>query len=872
MPQSGLRSKRSFSETMLFFGVGLALVYWLLDAALQFLLSSSSDLYGTIIGFNVSDIAPRLLALCFFMIFGSHAQYTINKRKEAEDALLASEERYRTIIENIEDGYYETDISGRLTFFNEAAHNILQIEPEMLEGMHLRKALRAEADLSLLERLEKVLETGESAEMIDCGFDTPDGRHRFLEASISLIRDSRNGPRGFRGIVRDVTRRKRAEELKREKAAAEAANRSKSEFLANMSHEIRTPLNAIIGLVELLKDTPLNDEQREDLGVVTSSAYSLLAIINDILDFSKIEAGKLELEEIRFSLREFLDETLKIMARDAHRKGIELACRVDPEAPDLLVGDPNRLRQVLLNLVGNAVKFTETGEVVVSVSADSSSESTAGLRFSVKDTGIGISEEKQESVFSPFQQADGSTTRRFGGTGLGLTVSRQLVGLMGGKIRLKSQPDQGSEFQFTARLGIQPEEKDRKPLSLAAEVEGTIRALVVEDNEASRSIIQEMLVSWGIEAEAEPGADEALARLKQGEDFGLLVVDAEMPDTDGEAFLTTLPQPSAGPVPAVVMLTAMNRKIRRDSPEASGRRAFVKKPVQPNELFDAVKTVLRLTPKSDQTAPEEEEGASAEFGPSLDILVAEDTAFNQKFISRLLGRWGHRAMIVDDGLQAIEALESKYFDLVLMDVQMPNLDGFSATREIREKEQESGRHTPIIAMTAHAMKGDRERCIEAGMDDYISKPISSEKLLYSFRTLAGKTAGRQKAYSMPPRDEPPAPEASLDKQAVLKAFDDDPEFFREAVELFIAEYPAMLAEIRAAVAAGKANVLERTAHALKGMVANFRSDATAQAAYSLEKMGREKTLDPAAQALETLSARVDELDRQLRNFLEESRS
>ena len=871
MPKSGLRSKLSFSETMLFFGVGLAIVYWLLDAALRFLLSSSSDLYGTIIGFNVSDIAPRLLALCFFMIFGSHAQYTINKRKEAEEALLASEQRYRTIIENIEDGYYETDTAGRITFFNEAAQTILQIDPEELEGMHIRKALRAESDLSLLECLERVLETGESAEILDCGFESADGRHRFLEASVSLIKDSKDGTLGFRGIIRDVTRRKRAEELKREKAAAEAANRSKSEFLANMSHEIRTPLNSIIGLLELLKDTPLNDEQREDLGVVTSSAYSLLAIINDILDFSKIEAGKLELEEIRFSLQDFLDETLKIIARDAHRKGLELACRLDPKAPDSLVGDPNRLRQILLNLVGNAIKFTESGEVVVSVSADFSAHNTTSLHFSVRDTGIGISEEIQEAVFSPFQQADGSTTRRFGGTGLGLAVSRQLVGLMGGKIWVESKPSHGSEFQFTARLGVQPEEAERKPLSIAPQVEGTLRSLVVDDNETSRSIIKELLVSWDIETEAEPGAEEALARLKQGDKFGLLVVDSEMPDTDLETFLAGLPQPSTGPVPGVVILTAMSRKIRRDA-AGSGRRAFVKKPVRPNELFEAVRTVLGLVPGFDQAPDEEKEGAPAEFGPPLDVLVAEDTAFNQKFISRLLGRWGHRAVIVDDGLQAIEALKSKYFDLVLMDVQMPNLDGFSATQKIREKEKESGGHIPIIAMTAHAMKGDRERCLEAGMDDYISKPISAEKLLRSMQTLAGKPAGRKKTPALPPRNKPSASEAPIDRQAVLKAFDDDLDFFREAVELFIAEYPAMLAEIRAAVSSGKANVLEQTAHALKGMVANFRSDAATQAAYSLEKMGREKMLDQAAHALETLSSRVDNLDRQLRSFLEETHS
>ncbi len=866
MQNSGSRPKISFTETMIFFGVGLAVVYWLLDAALQYLLSSNGNFYVNIVGFQVRDIATRLLALCFFMIFGSHAQYTINKRREAEDALLASEERYRTIIENIEDGYYETDLSGRIVFFNDAAPKILQIGDDQLTGMHIRKALHAEDDTAMLEVLESVLESGQSSELLGYGFGDDEGGRRYLEASVSLMQDAKGEPKGFRGIVRDVTRRKRAEALQQEKAAAEAANRSKSEFLANMSHEIRTPLNAIIGLVELLKDTKLNSEQQDDLSVVTASAYSLLAIINDILDFSKIEAGKLELEEIAFNLRDFIGETVKIMSRDAHRKGLELACRIDPEAPDLVVGDPNRLRQIVLNLLGNAIKFTESGEVILSVSCRDCGTNDAELFFSIRDTGLGIDKDKHETIFSPFQQADGSTSRRFGGTGLGLAVSRQLVELMAGRIWVDSVPKEGSDFQFTIRLGLQPEESERKAPVISPLPGGKAHALIVDNNASYRRILSEMLTAWGLSAETADGAKEALEKIGKEKKIDLLVVDADMPDADGETLLAELKASMPKPLPSILMLTTRSRKSLREVNHL-GVQDTVIKPLRYADMFSAVKVALGLENGKERTPADEAVAAdAADKGPALDILVAEDTPFNQKFISRLLGRWGHRAVIVDTGVKALEAIFSRHFDVVLMDVQMPEMDGFAATRAVREKEGETGGHIPIIAMTAHAMKGDRERCIDAGMDDYVSKPISAGKLLSSIRSLVRKTEEPVKDGGA---SQAPAPDSSLDKKALFRAFDDDPDFLREAVEMFIADYPAMLAEIQSAVAAGKANIVERTAHALKGMVGNFRCEEAATAAAALEKMGRNGDLDQVETAFDTLASRIDELDRQLRKLLKE---
>ena len=852
MKKNGPLLKITFAETMLFFGVGLATVYWILDSALQYLLTTDGDFYRNFIGFDIQDIATRLLALCFFMIFGSHAQYTINKRREAEAALLASEERYRTIIENIEDGYYETDLSGRVNFYNEAAPKILRIEPDALEGTHLRKALRADGDAAVLEMLERVRETGQSAEVLGTDFDDAEGDRRYVEASISLIQDAKGEPSGFRGIIRDVTRRKRAEALQQQKAAAEAANRSKSEFLANMSHEIRTPLNAIIGMVELLKDTKLSAEQQEDLGVVTASSYSLLAIINDILDFSKIEAGKLELEEIPFSLRDFIGETMKIMAQDAHRNGLELACRIASDTPDLVVGDPNRLRQIVLNLIGNAIKFTEAGEVVLEISPENSEGDGAALSFSVRDTGIGIDRSQVGTIFSPFQQADGSTTRRFGGTGLGLAVSRQLVELMDGRIWVESDPGKGSQFHFTARLGLQPEETDRKKPVIADADGKAPRALVVDDNESSRKILAEMLTDWGLAVETAATAEASRNRIERSTDIELMLVDADMPETDGLTLLAEHSGSGPNPVPSILMLTALTRKSLREVAHL-GVRATVVKPIGHEDLFSAVQSALGKVPGKEEKHSEAPSGATADTLRAVEILVAEDTPFNQKFISRLLGRWGLRAVIVENGTKALEALSSKRFDVVLMDVQMPEMDGFATTRAIRKKEEQTGDHIPIIAMTAHAMKGDRERCLEAGMDDYVSKPIAAEKLLASITSLVPQKDAPEQAVKV---QEPPPSSTALDEQALLKAFDN-------------AEYPAMLAEIRSAVDAGKAKILERTAHTLKGMVGNFRCDEAMEAAYTLEKYGRDNRLGGASEAVETLAAKIDQLDRQLREFLEE---
>jgi two-component system, sensor histidine kinase and response regulator len=856
------RSTKFLSETMLFFGIGLATIYWFLDSTIQFLLTGNTDFYRNLIGFDINEVATRMLALCFFMIFGSHAQYTINKRKEVEQALQASEERYRTIIESIEDGYYETDITGSLTFMNEATAKILGHSPDRLLGTNIRQAVGEKHDKRWLETFDKVLQTGESAEILDTAVTIPDRGERFLEASVSLIKNRKDRPTGYRGILRDVTRRKRADALKQEKAAAEAANRSKSEFLANMSHEIRTPLNAIIGLVELLQGTEVNSEQKEDLTVVRSSAYALLALINDILDFSKIEAGRLEIEEIPFSLRDFLGETMKIMATHAHEKNLELAYAVSPDGPDLVIGDPTRLRQVVLNLIGNAIKFTESGEVVLAVAVDQKGESDILYHFTVRDTGIGIAKNMHDLIFNAFNQGDGSTTRRFGGTGLGLAVSSQLVDLMGGRIWVDSEPGQGSEFHFTCRFTLQPELQGIEPDSSIKKISG-LPTLIVDDNETSRNILQAMLQNWNLPTRAADSAETAKEILTEHRDIGLIIIDSQMPGTDGLSLARWINENNELDIKIVILATTTYPRQRGRLSEI-GTGASLIKPVRPSDLLAAILTALGLKPPEGTQLSPAHDRPPVDQGPPLDILVAEDTPFNQKFISRLLGKWGHRLVIVENGVDTLQALSKEDFDVVLMDVQMPEMDGFEATKALRKAEVGTGMHIPVIAMTAHAMKGDRERCIEAGMDDYLSKPIAADKLGKILRGIGvGKMKKGAGGETMQLRETP------FDPAIVLDVFDNDRDFLEESISIFIRDYPPMIDAIRRAMAEKDADGLERAAHALKGMLGNFKADSAARSALALELRGREGQFDGSESEAENLEAEVQSLERHLTEMVKE---
>ena len=525
-----------FWDQMVLIGFGLALFYTVFDSVLYIFLSYDVDFFQRLLGPDISAIWSRIAILCLFVIFGSHAQFTINQRAAAEAALRESEEKFRTIIETTPDGYYEVDRNANFTFFNDSMCKILGYSREEMATLNQLELLDETNSQKLRDTFNKVLDSGNPITSLSWTLYDKNRSLRFVESSVSLIKDPKGNPVGFGGFIRDVTQRQRAEVMYRAKLAAEAASRTKSEFLASMSHEIRTPLNAIIGLVELMLTSDLPPDQREDLDVVKSSAYSLLSIINNILDFSKIEAGKLEFEKTPFGFRQFMDESLKIMGMKSHEKGIELAYRVAPGVPDRILGDPVRLRQILLNLVDNAIKFSDKGEVIVSAAVQSKEDYEVVLQISVADSGIGIPEDKQRSIFGAYNQGDPSTLRQYGGTGLGLAVSAQLVDLMGGNIKLKSQPSQGSCFRFTTRFIIQQDGGQHQPEVTHPDLAG-LNVLVVDDNDSGRKITLEILEELQIRAAAAAGPQEAreiLSRSKtQKEPFDLILIDSDMPETDG---------------------------------------------------------------------------------------------------------------------------------------------------------------------------------------------------------------------------------------------------------------------------------------------------------------------------------------------------
>jgi PAS domain S-box-containing protein len=871
-PTETLRRKRPrfphrFSRTnrMVYAGLLLAVLSWLLAAILDVFLSGNTSLLEQIFNPEPSQIALRVIVVCLFMIFGSHAQFIIDQRNQAEVALRESEEKYKKIIREIDDGYYELNMEGRIVFFNDALRRIVGYPKEELLEINWRRLTDEANARRLMAALRNVQEARDAYRTVSWEIIRLDGETRIVESSISLIRDGEGAPAGFRGILRDVTQRKREEALEQAKLAAEVANRAKSEFLANMSHEIRTPLNSIIGLIEMVLETDLTPQQREDLDVVISAAYALLSVINDILDFSKIEAGKLELDAVEFNLRDFLGEALRIMSAKAHEKGLELAYRVLSDVPDRLVGDSSRFRQVVLNLVGNAVKFTESGQVIVTVRRVAGEGDRVTLEVAVRDTGIGIPRDKQPTIFNAFEQADGSTSRRFGGTGLGLAISAQLTQLMGGEIWLESVPDQGSSFFFTVLFQSLSKTAYANELLDDIDLRGA-RVLVVDDNEASRSILLEMLESWEMNADAVPDAVSARERLVGasgvGKPYAIALIDSDMPRSDATGLVRWMGGRTELTARIILMLTAETAR-RRDSFVKMGVHATVVKPVRPSDLLDAI--ILAL----DLGIPREVESAPVPPGPEglrpLRILVAEDTPFNQKYILRLLSRWGHEAVVAESGLVALRVLQQESFDLVLMDVQMPEMDGLEATAAIRKMERDGQNDPiPIIAMTAHAMKGDRERCIEAGMDDYVSKPIASEALLKAIQRLlpAEATDGAET------EPEKPAP-AAPDRAALLSSFDDDWGFFKDCVHMFREDYPAMLSAIRETIQSGDAPGLRRSAHALKGMVGNFGAKGIARTAFVLEEMGRRAELSQGELAYRQLAREVSGLEKNLLAILEE---
>jgi two-component system, sensor histidine kinase and response regulator len=851
----------------------------------------------------------------------------VAERKRVEQELRQAEVKYRSIFENAVEGIFQTTPDGHYLSVNPALARIYGYEtPEELMTSLTDIGGQLYVHSSRRDEFVRLLHEHNTVSGFESQVYRRDGKVIWITENARAVRDASGVLLYYEGTVEDITEHKQAEdELQQAKAAAEAAARAKSEFLANMSHELRTPMNAIIGMTELALDTDLIPEQREYLTIVKDSADSLLELLNDILDFSKIEAGKLDLDPIAFNLRDDLEVTIKALAVRAHKKGLELACHIPATVPDALIGDPGRLRQIIVNLVGNAIKFTEQGEVVIEVKVadcglpsrtevpspksqvSDSQPLDCGLRtadprtcllhFSVADTGIGIPPEKHQLIFNPFTQADSSTTRQFGGTGLGLAISSQLVAMMSGNIWVESEVGQGSTFHFTAHFGLQAGVTPQPPLE--RESLQDLPVLVVDDNATNRRILEEQLTNWGMKPTVVDSGQAALAALHQaaqdGVPFSLVLLDAHMPHMDGFAVAERIKQSPALVQATIMMLTSGGQPRDAARCRELGIISYLTKPIKQSDLFNTIVTVLQVPSTAAPDSLPLPQLSPSKSRRYLKVLLVEDNTVNQRLTTLLLEKWGHAVVVARHGKEALAILARAAVDLVLMDVQMPEMDGVETTKAIREREAvqnaecgtlnaEQGKQNssfsiqrsafpriPIVALTAHAMKGDRERCLAAGMDAYLSKPVQARQLFEVIESLVPTYAPLPEVTQEVTSDAEPST-AVFDRQAALARVEGDRELLQEVVGLFFTEVPELLSTIHQAIARGDGKALEHTAHSLKGTVSSFGAQAAREAALRLERIGRDGDLPRAESACAELEIEIARLTHALIAFRGSSNS
>ena len=789
----------------------------------------------------------------------------ITARKEAEQEITQRLHFQKEVLEAIPLPIYFKDLNGRYLGFNKAFTDLFEIEREAWLGRSVFDLLSAQQALEIAEHDQQVF-TQHQRQTYETELQTGSGKHLIVIYSKAPLTSPDGSISGLVGSIIDISERKRWENaIIQDKDAAETANRSKSEFLANMSHEIRMPMNGIIGMTELALDTKLDSEQRDYLETVKTSADALLGIIDDILDFSKIEAGKLSVEDIPFNLNNIVAATLKSIAVRADQKGLELLNEMAPDTPQHLVGDPGRLRQVLLNLLGNAIKFTERGEILLRIALEESFEHQARLHFSISDSGIGIPVDKQQLIFDAFSQEDSSTTRRFGGTGLGLTISSRLVSLMGGKIWVDSQPGQGSTFHFTVLMNLDPHSEtvaSDKLLRLDT------RVLVVDDNAVNRRILSDTLSRWGMQVELAEDGPTALQKLRAqatqsaSPAFDLIILDGHMPEMDGFAVAAEIQRDPALQNLTLMMLSSAAMRGDAERCKDLGIAAYLTKPVIQADLMKSICMLAGVSAEQSPSTPVLTRDLLQASHAGLSILLTEDHPINQRLMINLLEKWGHRVTLANNGQEALDCLAQQQFDLVLMDIQMPVMGGLEATRLIRAREarQEANalvHRTPIYALTAAAMPEEQREGAAAGVDGYLTKPIQQKALL---EVLSQWQKGSAK----------PDSHSDFDYRAALQQA--DAEVIEIIGEDFLAQTAIDVAKLHAALAAADWPALERTAHTLRGNVANFNAKPLEKLADELENKARSAIADEAIdRLLEQVTAGLQQLSSALRQHLDQSR-
>lgn len=805
-------------------------------------------------------------------------------RKRIQDALQESEGKFRTLTELSSDWIWETDTDGVYTYADPKVKDLLGYEPKEVIGRILSDFMLENEAKRVLEFFHSKAEERKPFRHLENTQIRKDGKKIALKTSGMPIFSKDGVFLGWRGVDTDITDQKEAEEtIRQAKQDAEDANKAKSEFLANMSHEIRTPMNGIFGMTQLLMGTEINSDQHEFLSGIKHSSESLLNLIDGILDLSKIEAGKLELETTPFNLRTIVENATETIAAKAADKDIDILHIIDPNVPLCLKGDSGRLRQILINLMGNAVKFTNTGDVAIRISSEFDDNEKVVLRFEVSDTGIGIPKDRLQLIFEPFSQADGSTTRKYGGTGLGLTITKQLIEKMDGRISIDSVEGQGSTFIFTAKFLNDPDLESELIASDSREDMQDISVLVVDDNKASRLAIVNLLETIGCKHKTVNNGDDAMDILREAvieeKPFNIVLLDQTMPDMTGEQTARFIKEDLLiGDSIVLVLVTFSNLKDVKETGHP-GIQGYLLKPLKEDLLRKTI--VGAITGYEQEKIPPAETTRTVvdEVPDDIVVLLVEDHAFNQLVATKFLEKRGYKVILAENGLKAVEAMNDSNYDFVLMDVQMPVMDGYVATDKIRKMEQSRGGHVPIIAMTAHAMKGDREKCLTAGMDDYVAKPIIEKDLYNTIDKWLRKEENRP-LVSGPESDQNACSTAEgnissgsseYDMESMLGRFANNKELFCDSVELFMADSPKRMEAIKISLRNEDRQEIAEQAHKLKGTSGYF--DSKLHSLFQeLEGHGKEGRFEEAAEKLTKAGDMYQRLETSLKVFVQQLRA